>query len=138
MLFIEPNMTISPEVPSSPGKKVLWGSMVDSMLMHHLRVKNIHQAGQEYDFFLPKSQRDVLSQFITYIAGHLDLSSLGRKAYLQRSTGISIREGEALLPHPERVPSLLWESIWSRWRMHVCWAMSQTALGKASFRLILI
>ena len=46
-------------------------------------------------FFSPKSQGDVLPKFSTYTAGQLDFSSLGRKACLQRSAGIGVREGDS-------------------------------------------
>ena len=49
-------------------------------------------------FFPPKSQGDVLLQFNTYKAGQLEFGSLERKAYLQRCTGIDVRERELFIP----------------------------------------
>lgn len=43
-------------------------------------------------FSPPESPGNVLLQFSTLTAGQLDLGSLERKAYLQRSPGIGVRE----------------------------------------------
>ena len=49
-------------------------------------------------FFSPKVTRKCFAAVETYTAGQLDLGSLGRKAYLQRSTGVGFRERETPIP----------------------------------------
>ena len=49
-------------------------------------------------FSPPKSQGYILPQFSTHTAGQFDFCSLGRKAYLQRSNGIGVKERETFIP----------------------------------------
>ena len=69
--------------------------MVYSMAIYHSRTDTTSMTGMQ--FFPPKSQ-DILLQFSMYTAGLLDPGFLGRKAYLQRSTGIGVRERETFMP----------------------------------------
>ena len=73
-----------------------------------------------------------MPQFSTYTAVQLDLGSLGRKAYLQRSTGSGARERETFISVRSAFFAL--GKCLSRCTMHVRWAISQAALGKTSCR----
>ena len=88
MIFIEPMLKTSPEMLFPPGRKYSVEAWLHTMLEQKTYIKHDRNA-----LFFSKVKNVFCCSLAPYMASQLDVGPLGRRAYLQRSTGMVSEKG---------------------------------------------